>query len=331
MLSFKNLLRILINTGIGVILVLVWLRFINLEELIRVLKTVKIEYALLFFVFFIAASCCRALRLKLLLSEFKIPYFKVLPLHFLGQFLSFMIPLRLGELTRSVYLSTQYNLPMGKSVVWILIDRFLDFWVHFLLIGILVLVLPISLYSGLNLVVYSLLVLFAVATFLVLVLPRFTRRLVEIISFVFIFRKAQNIFRKTAYTIIEGFEILDRHPLELLFLLILTVGAILSDALIWYFVLLSFGINLGFLTTWLGSMINTLTFIIPAAPGFVGSAEAAGLAVFSGILGIDPTTASAATVLSHVLSFIALPLFGILGLYFLDFDLKLVWRKFKKE
>ena len=50
------------------------------------------------------------------------------------------------------------------------------------------------------------------------------------------------------------------------------------------------------------------TFLIPAAPGYVGSAEAAGLAVFSFGLGLDEVYVSAGTVISH-----AINLFLILG------------------
>lgn len=74
-------------------------------------------------------------------------------------------------------------------------------------------------------------------------------------------------------------------------------------------------------------MLTALTFIIPAAPGYVGSAEAAGLAVFSYGLGLDKTFVSAATIVTHALSLIYILSTGIYGLYALKFNMGLVWKK----
>jgi uncharacterized membrane protein YbhN (UPF0104 family) len=78
-------------------------------------------------------------------------------------------------------------------------------------------------------------------------------------------------------------------------------------------------------------MLNSLTFLIPAAPGYVGSAEAAGLAVFSLGLGFDKTGVAAATLLYHAFVLIFMLIFGLIGLYFLKFDLRLVWQKLRKK
>ncbi len=330
MFSLNNLIKVLINTAIGVALVFVWLQFVNINDLLATLKTVKLEYALLFFVFFIFATCLRAARLKILLNSYKIPYFRILTLSFVSQFLSFIVPLRLGELTKGVYFSSKYDIHFAKALIWILIDRFLDFWVHFLLLGILIFIVPTKLPASFEPIIFSILIVFAAATILILKRPDLMSKLVNLLSKLLIFPKLQRFFTNTSATILGGFKVLDRHPAELLLLILVTTLAVFCDALIWFFVFYSFGINLGFLQNLLGSMLNTLTFLVPAAPGFVGSAEAAGLAVFSGILGINPNTASAATVLSHILAAIALPAAGIISLYFLDFDLKLVWKKLKK-
>ena len=74
-------------------------------------------------------------------------------------------------------------------------------------------------------------------------------------------------------------------------------------------------------------MLNSLTFLIPAAPGYVGSAEAAGLAVFTYGLGYDKIYVSASTVIFHALSLIYILSSGIYGLYALKFNLGLVWKK----
>ena len=58
-------------------------------------------------------------------------------LNLLCQFLSFMIPVRAGEITKSAYLTSQFDLPLGKSLIWVFVDRFFDFWVILFLIAAL--------------------------------------------------------------------------------------------------------------------------------------------------------------------------------------------------
>ena len=60
----------------------------------------------------------------------------------------------------------------------------------------------------------------------------------------------------------------------------------------------------------LGNALNAFTYLIPSAPGFIGSAEAAGLAVFSGVLGLSVDIASAGTVFAHILTLIVLAILG---------------------
>jgi len=74
----------------------------------------------------------------------------------------------------------------------------------------------------------------------------------------------------------------------------------------------------------------TLSSPTISAPGYVGSAEVSGLAVFGGVLGLESNLASAATVLMHIITTVCLLVFGITSLYLLKFDLGQVWRKVRK-
>ncbi|MBI3486090.1 flippase-like domain-containing protein [Candidatus Daviesbacteria bacterium] len=327
MLSFKAFLRILINSLVGVVLVLIWLKFVNLSELLKVLKTTDLKYIFGVLAFFAISSVLRSIRLKILLNSISIPLKNLIFLSFLSQLLSFIIPLRVGEISKSVYLSTQYSLPLTKSVIWILLDRFLDFWGNLMLISILILFVAIKLPSNFQLIVFLVLLIFTILTILMIKSIFLSKKILEFFSSFLFFPKLKRTFLNTTLTVIEGFEILDRHPLELLQLILISLLALFSDAFIWFFIFASLNINLGLAKTLLGSLISALTFLIPSAPGYIGSAEAAGLAVFGGILGLNPNLASAVAVLNHLLTTIAILISGLASLYFLKFDLNLVFKK----
>lgn len=331
MFSKKNLIRISANSALGLILIFVWTKFISFDTTSSILKNTNIGIALLFCVAVVMSGILRSFRLKLLLKKYNFSYRNLLTLTYLSQFLSFLIPLRAGELTKSVYLSTQHNIPFGKTLSWVFIDRFLDFWLVIVFISLFVMVTPSNLPSKMITFIFILLVFFTLAFVVAITSEKLFKQIINLVSKLLIFPKIQNGFIKFTNTIIEGFEVLRRHPLELVSLGGITLAATLVDSTAWFIAFLALGKNLGVAPTLLGNALTALSFLAPAAPGYVGSAEAASLAVFSGILGLEANMVSAASVLYHIMTLVTILAVGVISLYLLDFDLRLVWKKIRGE
>lgn len=331
MLSPKNLVRIILNTILGLILILVWVKFVNINQVLETLKTANFSIALFFFVFFIISLALRTLRLKILLSVYKIPFRNLFFLTFAGQFLSFMIPIRAGELARGIYLSTRYSLPIGKTMTWIFIDRFLDFWAVLLVMAILISPQQTSLPKETYFIALISLFGFSLGAVLAVKFSNLAKKLVSLVSLLIFIKKVRLGFSNFSATIIEGFEVLNRRPRSLFIFGFISLLATISDAALWYIAFISLGQYLPPLKIWLGSAMTGLTYLIPAAPGYIGSAEASGLAVFGLILGIDHNLASAATVLNHILTVIIILALGIIGLLNLDFNLNSLFNKILRK
>lgn len=308
----KALFRIAINTLIGIILIFVWSRFVDLNQILKILSTIDPKFIVSFIIFFGLAGALRGIRFKILLGKYHLPVKDVIMLTYLAQFLSFMIPLRIGELSKSVYLTSQFNLPLGKAVVWVFIDRFLDFLMIIATISILLQFIPTVLPPKFLPIVLLVLLGFSLGFFLAI----FKGDLIKKIKF--------------THTIIDGFEILRGDVKKLIGILLFTLGILVVDGMIWWSAFSALGTNLGILKSMLGNGLSALTFLIPSAPGYVGSAEASGLAVFGGVLGYEANLASAATVLMHIIITTCLLIFGVGSLYLLKFDLGAVWRKLRK-
>lgn len=326
----KIFLKILINTLLGFILVFVWSRFVNLSDLVSNLRLVNFAIVLPpFIIFFLISGLLRAWRLKLLLRRYKLGFMDILMLNFLSQFLSFVIPVRAGEVAKSVYFSAHLNMSFAKTIVWVFIDRFLDFLVVLLLIcGLLIFVstgLPKPLVNTILILMAVFVILFIAAIKSEILL----NRVVNLFSRILILPIIRKKFLSFANTIIEGFEVLRRKPLDLSILIIITIAATISDSLLWLFAFISLGGNFPFAEMLLGNSLTALTFLIPSAPGYIGSAEAAGLGVFSGILKWDTGIVSTASVIYHALTLIIILVAGITSLYILKFDLGLVWKKIR--
>lgn len=330
-MSKSNIIKLLINTLIGVVLIFVWLKLVNLEIIVDQIKKINPTLLIFFFVFIILSTVLRATRLKILLKTVDLSLSELIKLNFISQFLSFIIPIRAGEIAKSVYLHSQYQISFTKVITWILLDRFLDFWSVLLMLVVLGPFVLVNLPSQFMPSVITGFIAATIIAVMITVSPIRTKKVFNYLKILLVFKRLQKLYLSVVENIFSGFIIFKNNFSDLPKLIVLSIAALISDALTWLVVLSAFSIQLPLLKLVFGSLISMLTFLVPAAPGYVGSAEGSGLLVFSGILGLEPNLASSAVLVSHILVVVALPLFGIVSLYLLKFDLKLVWKKLRKE
>lgn len=327
-LMAKTLIRVLLNTVIGVVLIYFWLKLVNLEEIKQTLVSFNPLILIPAIVSLALASILKALRFKVLLSETAdISFLKMIYLTFISQLLSFTIPVRAGEVAKGVYLSTQYNLHFGKAVVWVFLDRFLDFWAVLALSLVLLLIIPTQLPLSISLTLFIGVFAASILVALIVAKPDYFHHLAKILSHLLVLNPIRVKFLKLSYFIVDCFALLGGTFSRSLRLAILTVAATLFEGLCWYLIFAFYIPDVSVLKVWLGSMLTALTFLIPAAPGYVGSAEAAGLAVFSFGLGFSESIVPGVTVIFHAAGLIFILSSGILGLLLLKFNLKLVWKR----
>lgn len=328
----KIILRIGINTLIGAVLIYFWFKLVDVNEVLVTLKSFNPLNLIPAALFMFLSIASKAFRFKVLLKkEADVPVLKMLNLTFLSQLLSFLIPIRAGEAAKAVYLSTEFKLHFGKAIVWVFLDRFLDFWAVLGLSLILFQIVPTNLPANVSLNLFLGVVLASVLVILIIVKPGFFKQAAKLISLVLIIKTLKAKFLSFSFFIIECFSLLRGNLSRNLLLLVLTILGSIFEALTWLTILSVFIPKVDFIKIWLGSMLNSLTFLIPAAPGYVGSAEAAGLAVFSYGLGFDKTVVSAATVVVHALNLVLILTVGIIGFYSLKFNLGLVWKKLRNK
>ncbi len=328
----KTVFRIGINTLIGLVLVYFWLKLVNIEEIFHALESFNPIVLVPAILLMILGTIVRAVRFKiLLLKSVSITYSKMINLSFLSQLLSFTVPIRLGELTKGVYLSTQYNLHFGKAVIWVFLDRFLDFWAVLVLSLLFLSIIPTRLPEELRGYLFFGAGIISLAIIVIVLKPDLFRLLAKKLSVLLVMDSVRKKFLEFAFFMIECFSLLKGSYRRNGLLLALTVFSTFTEGMAWYLILSSFILDLSIIKVWLGSMLNSLTFLIPAAPGYVGSAEAAGLAVFTYGLGYDKVYVSASTIVFHALSLLYILSSGIYGLYTLKFNLRLVWKKLLRK
>ena len=152
--------KIIFNTILGLVLIFVWSRFVDLNQIITNLSKANLFYLLPVGLFMLLSPVIRAVRLKVFLSEIKkIALRDLIFLNGAAMILNFFIPIRAGEFLKGVYLNTNYNLSLGKSVIWMFMDRFVDFLVVLMLAAVLFFVVPTILSINFIIVIIIILIL----------------------------------------------------------------------------------------------------------------------------------------------------------------------------
>ncbi len=333
MLSTKTLLKIAVNTLIGVILIVVWLQFVNIQNILQTISKVSLFDLMPVFLFFFLSPAVRALRLKILLDPIK--KIELRDLVFLNQaaaLLNFLIPIRAGEIAKGIYLNSQYHIPLSMALVWILLDRFIDFLVILFLASILLILIPTNIPAGFVFILSGGFILGSILTYLIVYKPILAKRVFNLFEPLLTFKVVKAKIKKLFEFFLGSFVILKRSPKDMSLLFIVSALSYLCDAAIWFFIFNALGAPQDLIKMYLGQLLSALTYIVPAAPGYIGSAEVSGLLIFSGVLGIDRNLASSMIVLSHMLTATAIIIYGIISIYALKMDIAGILKKvFKKE
>ena len=326
------MLKILLNTVLGLVLIYVWSRFVDLGQISSTLSKVSLIYLGPIFLFMLLSPIIRALRLKIFLSKVKkISLKDLIFLNGVAQMLNFFIPIRAGEIAKGVYLNNRYQLNLGKSVIWIFLDRFVDFLVVLLLAGVLLAVIPTSLSIIVIKIIIIILFLALLLTYLAVFQLNFARKIINFLKSYLIIKSIKIYFERLTSFILESFSILDRHPKDLILMSLITILAYGADAAIWYFTFTALGFDQNFWKMYLGQLLSALTYLVPAAPGYVGSAEASGLLILSGVFGINANLSSAMIVLLHILTAVFVIIYGTVSVFSLKIDLGVILQKALKR
>lgn len=327
-LQWFPMVKIFLNTFLGLALIIIWLQFVDIKQIFVTVSKINPFVLAPVFAFMFLSAFLRAFRLRIFLSEIKkIPLKDLFLLNGLAMMLNFFIPVRAGEIAKGVYLNTKYNLPLTRSVAWIFLDRFVDFLVVLILAAGLFFLAPTSLPFSFIIIIIFITIIIVILMYLIIYQATFAKKLFKFLSYLLIEKHIKIYFERFSNFILESFSVLKRHPRDLVAMILITILAYGADAAIWYFTFLALGHGQNFVNMYLGQLLSALTYLIPAAPGYVGSAEASGLLILSGVFGIEINLASSMTVLFHILSAVFVLIFGFIAVFSLKIDLRLIFKK----
>ena len=305
-----------IALGVGVSLVLLgWLAFAaNWSQVAAELNHINYWYLMPVTVVLFVHLWLRAFRWRYLLSGGEdVPVMTLFESFMIGNFATYVLPLRAGEFLRPAALTFLTGLPFSKGFASVVIERFFDLatvLVTFAIVAGSLTGLPPWVAQG----AYSLgVIALMILVFIVsgALLPQFTTRIVRT-GCSFIPSSIRNRIQSFLISFIESAGVL-RGAKSLVIVLALT-------GIVWWtnylFYQLSFPLCGLEGSLWHGAVVGVvlaLAVAAPSAPGFVGVYQTACLAVFT-LFGLSVEQAMAYAIVTHAYQFIVVLLLGFLTL-----------------
>ena len=291
---------------IGIGLLVAVAHYVDIPTTLRIIQhnlttPQGILFTLLASVTFVTAFCFRAVRWKFFLNPVrKIGAIKIIQLFLIGVFLNFVLPIRAGELAKSLVLKRISRIPLNQSLPTIAMDKAMD-----LLPALFLVTLIPFLGVHLDKITWSILGLAnasLVGLFLFVILAGWKRsfaiRLLQLIT-----KILPSFIKKKVEAFVIGFVdtllLSAKQPKTLIMAVLLTGIAVFFDGLYNFFAFWAIGHPISITEALFGYMLFNLFYILPNPPGQVGSNEIVALLIFSGLLHIPPESVTAMVVLFH--------------------------------
>lgn len=295
------MLRATAGLAAGALLILAFLRLINVAAVYHRLEHLEIGFALLCGAVFLGAYVVRALRWRCLLRPQQVRIRRAIAIYQVGIFLNWLLPVRGGEVGMSLLLRRTDGVPVNRSLAAVSMDKAMDLLPVVALLAVLPFV-PLRLSGPLWLLLLATLAVVSLGAG-VLVLAAWRReRATTLLT-----RPVAALLPKGTRDRIEAFVAgfvdalltLIRQPRLLFTAAAYTALALGMDALFCLLAFRAVGVIVPVPVVLYGYTFFNLAFILPSPPGQVGSNEIIGLLIFTGSFGISRSGVGAMFLFSH--------------------------------
>ncbi|MGB8212493.1 MAG: lysylphosphatidylglycerol synthase transmembrane domain-containing protein [Anaerolineales bacterium] len=305
--------------GVLISAVFLWwaLSKMNFGDFWQAIRTADYWWILPGVAVYFVAVWARAWRWHYLLKPIKAIKTRVMfPITCIGYMGNNIYPARAGEVLRAVVLKRREGVPISASLATIIVEKFFDVVV---MLGFVFVNLPalarVKGSSGFigniqqltifgTVLAFIILVIFLLAAMFPLVTAKFGQWFIDRLVPVRWREQTSSIMRK----FLDGLASL-RSPVNVLMVLVTSVVIWLLETGKYWFVMHAFNFHVSFFALMLMNGIVNLVTIIPAAPGYIGTFDASGIAVLVAY-GVEKATAAGYTVVLHVALWLPITLVG---------------------
>jgi uncharacterized protein (TIRG00374 family) len=317
-------LRMGLGLAVGALLVLGFMRLVNVGAVLQRLGRLAVVPALLCGVVFLSAYVVRALRWRLLMAPHRPSVGRVVAIYQVATFLNWLLPVRGGELAKCLLLRHSEGVPMSRSLATVSIDKAMDMLPALALVALLPFV-NLHLSQTLWLLLLPALAVVVVAVGVIsLAAWRRDRATALLLGPLQAALPRSLAARVTPFLsrFLDALSVVARRRRVLAGACAYTALAVALDA---SFCLLAFravGVSVSVPVALYGYTLFNLAFILPTPPGQVGSNELMGLLIFSGVFGLGRPGVGAMFLFSHPWTALLMSASGMLCLSAMGLSLR---------
>jgi uncharacterized protein (TIRG00374 family) len=327
----RRWVQFVIQLLVGLILIGFWLHVIDVSEVWMLIKQVNVTLMAIGLFFFTLSYFIRSFRWHTILRQVRhVPVWTAFKVFMAGNLVNYLIPIRIGELAKSLLLKKMKGVRVAQSLPTVFFDKIADLFPIVPILVVLIL-LPIRFTPVLWTITITVFLLFFAALFVFYMSMRYNKAFTRLFMLLFFWmspslKKSIEDFLSRFFV---GFSVMSQHPLALVWIAALTMLAVLSDTFYFWLVFLAFGHTINFFIVMLGYTLLGLSFILPTPPGHIGSNEVVLLLIFTVVFGVDKNLVSAVTALVHFLTGAIVIIIGLYAFSSLGWDTS--WFKIKNE
>jgi len=297
---------------LGLLVLALWFYYIDPHMMWEGIKATYLPYLVTGYIFFFTAHSIKMIRWGSILAKVKrVPPGKIFNYYWASLFINTFMPLRVGEVSKSLFLKKDYEIDISSSMSSIVVDRFYGIMVRLIVIC-LIPVFSIELYSYLkNYLIYITLACLILCIFISLFLINFKyfSKIIEKILFLLpvYWRQAVLSFLEGSVNSIKQIHLRKR---DIVFFSILSILALLAQTLMIYYFFKAVGVNMPFSIYIITTTIMDFLVMLPSPPASIGTTEWYTNIIYTIGLGVAKNTVASITLLTHA---IGLLIYGILG------------------
>ena len=320
----KNTIKIGFSLVVGILLLVALVWWTGIDQIVAAIGSASPLWLAASAAVIPVAYFLRAIRWKLLLTPVKktIRVGNTFWSTAIGSMVNALIPIRIGEFARAYILGEKEGTGFASGLSSIVVERTLDM-IGLLSIGIVTMLL-VSTQAGLSSLVVN--IFTAVAVFMAVLLAviivgikkedLIIRLLTQITSKIPLDKKYTNRIADFASSLIKGLQGLSQNPKIFAVNISLTWILWLVYTSATYFTFTAFNHPLSLVAAILGGALMSLSHILPATPGYVGSYE-----VFWGViflaLGVPENLILATALTSHLVGLLPIVILGCISVVWL--------------
>lgn len=320
----KKISNWLLSIIAGLILLFIWSRFIDFSEFVSYFYKFDLTLVIVSSLMYVLAYLLRSIRWQIIMQPIvKLSILDSFAIFMAGLFINYLIPVRAGDIAKSVILKFKQSIHISLSLPTVLIDKIMDLFPIIIILVMLPLI-TIAMDARLYIIIIGLFLIFlAFIAFLYYSTNHKEKASKFLLFFLhFIPHKYREKFAFFFRNFVAGMAIMQHRKKHTFFVILLTVASVLSEAVYIYAVFRAFGAEVSYLTILFGYTLMNLTYILPTPPAQIGSNQFMWVLIFSIALGINENLTGAAVIFSHLLTTIWIFLIGTLSLIFLKTNIK---------